>query len=591
VSAAGRVDAATGPNRRAWLAPAIAVAGSVALILGPLLSAGYVLSYDMVFAPRMTLSADSLGLGSSVPRAVPSDLIVALASHILPGDLVQKLILVALLAGAGLGAARLAVPAALPRSVAALAYLWTPYVGERLLLGQWAVLVGYAALPWLVAAAHRVRIASQAERVSAWRRFVLVLGVMSLGGAPAWLLALLSAPLIVGWNARATGRQAALRVGGCLLVLGIFALPWSVPALLRPGGVRADPVGAEVFAPRSDTPLGVAVSVLTGGGVWNAETVPPGRDNLLLALAAVAMLVLAVTGVVRGRRGPMAPLAVAGIAGLAVTLLSSWDVGARALGRLAAGAVLRDSQRLLAPWLLLLALGLSAVVAGLAGRARREALPAVVLLGLLPVAVLPTLAWGVSGQLAAVAYPADFGQVRHLIAADNRHGAVLVLPFEAYRRFAWNHERPAMDPVSHWVDRTVIISSDLSVAVAGGRRVLVRGEDGLARSLGEAVRDAKAGGEQLARAAGRDGVRWVVTDAAVDPVLLTGLHAIYRGPDVSLYEIAPSAIRAADDPARAFAAPRGAVIAGDVVVASVLTVAGLWTSAAALTRLLQSRVR
>ena len=93
--------------RRGWGVPTLAVLGSVVLILGPLLRRGYVLSYDMVFAPRMPIGADSVGLGSRLPRAVPSDLVVSAATHVLPGDIVQKLVLVGLLAAAGFGAARL----------------------------------------------------------------------------------------------------------------------------------------------------------------------------------------------------------------------------------------------------------------------------------------------------------------------------------------------------------------------------------------------------------------------------------------------------------------------------------------------------
>jgi hypothetical protein len=286
------------------------------------------------------------------------------------------------------------------------------------------------------------------------------------------------------------------------------------------------------------------------------------------------------------------PLAVAGVVGLSVTLLTSWPAGARALGRVPAGALLRDSPRLLAPWVLLLAVGLSAAAAELAQRLRGRAGPAVALLALLPIAVLPSLAWGVSGRLAAVAYPADFGRVRALLAADERPGAVLVLPFRAYRRFAWNHDRPSMDPLERWLNRTVIASSDLPVAVHGGRAaVVVRGEDRLAALLGAAVRTAQSGGEGLARSAGRDGVRWVVADSAVDPVLLTGLAARYRGADVSLYQVPVGDVRGSGHPARAFAAPEAPVVAADVVVAGVLVAVGLSTGNPLFTRLLQSIVR
>ena len=49
------------------------------LILAPALAPGYVLSYDMVFVPDLALRSDFLGLGTSLPRAVPSDAVVAVS--------------------------------------------------------------------------------------------------------------------------------------------------------------------------------------------------------------------------------------------------------------------------------------------------------------------------------------------------------------------------------------------------------------------------------------------------------------------------------------------------------------------------------
>ena len=36
-------------------------------------------------------------------------------------------------------------------------YVWNPFVAERFHLGAWALLLGYAALPWLVRSALRLR--------------------------------------------------------------------------------------------------------------------------------------------------------------------------------------------------------------------------------------------------------------------------------------------------------------------------------------------------------------------------------------------------------------------------------------------------
>jgi hypothetical protein len=121
------------------------------LALGPGLGRGFLLSYDMVFVPREPFAAAMPGLAP--PRAVPSDLVIAAASRVLPGDIVQKLVLLAIftLGCAGV-AALLDREPLLARLAGGVFYVWNPYVAERLIIGQWALLLGYAGLPWVLRA-------------------------------------------------------------------------------------------------------------------------------------------------------------------------------------------------------------------------------------------------------------------------------------------------------------------------------------------------------------------------------------------------------------------------------------------------------
>ncbi|MET0426220.1 MAG: hypothetical protein ABW046_20295, partial [Actinoplanes sp.] len=143
--------------RARWALPSTAVLVTAA-VLAPLAAPGYVLSYDMVFVPHQPLRADLIAPAATLPRAVPQDALVSLASVVAPGWLVQRVVLVAVLLLAAYGAGRL-VPTerVAPRLIAAVGYAWTPYLAERLLLGQWGLLLAYGALPWIVAAALRVR--------------------------------------------------------------------------------------------------------------------------------------------------------------------------------------------------------------------------------------------------------------------------------------------------------------------------------------------------------------------------------------------------------------------------------------------------
>ena len=88
----------------------------------------------MVFVPNAPLSPAALGWGDGFPRAVPSDAVAALLGMVLPGDVVQTLLLLTVFVLGAAGAARLVPgPGLAARSAAALAYVWNPFLAERLL--------------------------------------------------------------------------------------------------------------------------------------------------------------------------------------------------------------------------------------------------------------------------------------------------------------------------------------------------------------------------------------------------------------------------------------------------------------------------
>ncbi|MFD2355462.1 hypothetical protein ACFSTC_48620 [Nonomuraea ferruginea] len=61
---------------------------------------------DMVFVPDPAFSLFTFGLAGGAPRVVPSDAVVTFLSQLLPGELVQKLVLLSIFV---LGASGVAV--------------------------------------------------------------------------------------------------------------------------------------------------------------------------------------------------------------------------------------------------------------------------------------------------------------------------------------------------------------------------------------------------------------------------------------------------------------------------------------------------
>src|SRR6516162_167277 len=219
--AAARRAGTAGPGLAARAAPALAGLGLGLLALGPGLRRGFLLSYDMVVVPRQPFTPALAGLAGGPPRAVPSDAVVAVASRVLPADLVQKLLLVSIFTLACSGAAALlAREPWFARLAAGVFYAWNPFVAERLIIGQWALLLGYAGLPWALRAAATGTVAS-------WR------GAGRLG------VALL--PAIVG------GFAAMSVTALVVLPAAILAKPPGVPDTTR--GPAATPSGNAATTP------------------------------------------------------------------------------------------------------------------------------------------------------------------------------------------------------------------------------------------------------------------------------------------------------------------------------------------------------
>ncbi|WP_241661258.1 hypothetical protein [Thermomonospora catenispora] len=504
--------------------------------LGPALSPGFTLAYDMVFVPEPEFDRMTFGLTGTLPRHVPSDALVALLGTLLPGDLVQKLILLSVFVMACTSAAWL-VPSehAAARLAAGVCYAWNPFVAERLLLGQWALLLGYAALPWALGRAAGV------TARGGGRRLLLSLVPAGIGGFAALAVSGLAA-LVVAVTAARPRATAALRVAGAVLVL---SLPWLVTGWLRPAGVPADTAAVEAFAARADTPFGAVGSLLLLGGVWNGETVPRQYGHPVTATAWLLVVLAALAAYGhrwRCERDPAyAGVAAAGLAGFAVAALGAvapWLL--RGLIALWPGfAVLRDGQQYVAPLAVVVAVGAGLAVAWLLPR-----VPAfgVVCAALLPIALLPSLAWGAAGRLQSVRYPDSWEQARRIVRADRVPGDVLVLPWAPYRSYPWNGHRRVLNPLPRYLPRRVVLNDAVTVG-----DITVPTEDPRAKGLDAAVR----GHGPLTATLRAHGIRYVAVDAEA-PSVTAALRArmpearvVLSAPELTLLQV-PSPRRPVD---------------------------------------------
>jgi hypothetical protein len=559
----------------------------------------------MLFVPREPFPAALPGLAPA--RAVPSDLVVAAMSRILPADILQKLVLLAIFVLACSGAAALlAREPLLARLAAGIFYTWNPYVGERLIIGHWALLLGYAALPWVL-------------------RAVLAPDLDSRRGAARLALALLPA-VVGGFAALAIAALVAIpaalftrdprRVALVLAMLAAGSLPWFIPSLLHQ--VYVDPASVAAFAARADTPFGSIGSLLMLGGAWNAQTVPEAYGGPWSALWLAAVIVALAAYLLLARSQHRWPgLGVAAATGLVIAALGVTALGRDLLRSLIAAwpgfAVLRDAQQFIAPLALLESVGFGlavtralnpgpfgrkaliperqvpahtagtasgrpvpahlaatasdrplrtgppgaesdrpvgpiragpprtesdrplradpagtvssrAVLADPAGTVPRRAVlahsagtapgrparadTAGTLLGVLallvPVLLLPGLAWGAAGRLRPAWYPATWLSAAQTLDASPAPGSVLLLPWATYRTPPWNHGEVVLDPWTRLLSRPLIWNDGTQVGP-----VALTPDDPRARSLNRAI-DGTGPLTATLRAAG---VRFVLDDA------------------------------------------------------------------------------
>ncbi|MDQ3155607.1 MAG: hypothetical protein M3Q98_02630 [Actinomycetota bacterium] len=493
-------------------------------VCAPLLAPGYVLTYDMVWVPDLALDRrDVWGLGSALPRAVPSDALVGLMDEVVPAALLQKAMLVGALGFAGAGMARLlaAVGPAAQLGATSL-YVWNPFVAERLGLGQWPLLVAYAAVPWLL---HAIRFGGWGPAA------VLSLAATALSPVSGLMGALIALVMSDGRD------RLKFTVAGLAL-----NAPWLVAGVLHGSSARSDASAVRFFDVQPEAHLGRVGAVFGLGGIWNLDVVPTSRTLWTAAIIALILWIVMVFGLFvmwREDRALLLKLGALGSVGVLVAL-SGWvatDAVASIAGAMPGGGLLRDGTR----YLLLLA-PLEAWSFGVGAHAlarqldrRAGAVMAAATLTLLPVVAMPDMAWGLAGQLKPVDYPTSWQSARDGLATLPA-GDVLILPFTSYRQPDWNNQRSVLDPAGRFFDRVTVVNDDLLVS---GKAI--EGEDRRAAAVGEAL-----GADDVGAALAAEGIGVVVVetdagDSGVPAEQLANLDGLpLAGAGMEIYAIGPA---------------------------------------------------
>lgn len=457
---------------------AAAVGGSLlatAVMLAPVLRPGYVLFLDHVTVPDPVAPEWSQLTAPAGLRAWPLDGVMWAWSQVLPTWVLQQAILLLAVLGAGLGTGlllrRWGGVSAFAASVLAIV---NPYVIERLLLGQPALLLAYASIPWIVIASRQ---SSRPRRVT-WTTVASLPAALTPWGALVAGAVAVSAAVV----RQRQWREVLTQAGAS----GALCLVWLLPALLAGPG-DADPNGARAFALADETGLGQFGSALFGAGVWSSAAQATGGGGPMLPVTAVILLAVSAVGArVLARRNVAKAVALVGVllvipgitALLSGPMLSWWAESQSVPGF----ALFRDLHRLLAPSMLTLVILASIGLGALVAWVTRGRAVLVSILGLvLPVSLAAMLVPAGPGRMHDAYSPVWFSaEWEATLGGAGRQGAVLTLPWQPLRRAEW---APAvfLDPTAKALGSRVIGDTTLTVARDG---TIIRVTDGAAGHQG-----------------------------------------------------------------------------------------------------------
>ena len=551
-------------GRSSWLIVWVWTLVLVGLLLWPIRSSGFLLGHDMVFTPDQPVDLPSLGLSSASPRAVPLDALVAAAGSVLGGALVGRLAVTIPLVAVGVGCAHLLGSRSLTARLAAASFaIWNPYVIERLGLGQRALLWAYAALPWIFVLFRKPP--------GRWVWLGRALAVAAASITPTGGLFAVGSVVVSAARVAPPRARARLEIGASIAGVLLLQLPWVLPALFSSASATSDSAAVAVFPSRPEHAGGVLLTLLGGGGVWDADVVPASRSGPLAWLALAVLLAATLAGfrVARTLLGPrtFGALTVTALLGLVLAVVSSLPGGGSlmtsAVAYLPGAGLLRDAQKWIAPVVVFEAVAVGAAVHRLTQLRIGPTVRPVLLIAALsaPLLLLPDGASTLRATFTPVHYPSDWARVA---AQTHGVGVAAVLPEGSYRTFSWAPGRSVIDPAPRLLPTRTVVDDRLTVS---GRTLA--GEDPVAAAvLGVLDR-----GGDIAAGLAALGVTWVVVEHRTPGPLvdLRSLVPVYQGTDVSLYRV-PGEVAARS---QSRAAPV-IVLGGDVAVLILLaTLSGL----------------
>ncbi len=462
-------------GRRNWMVYIAYLLIALAIML-PLLRPGFILTLDLVFTPVLRM-----------PDAVTSSYLFHAALHVLnlvvPSDVIEKALLLAILLLSSIGMHRL-VRGLQPTAqtgqwgiyVASVFFAVNPYTYSRFMAGQYAVLLGYALLPWFVGLL--IAFGRKPGWASALKLGGLVglIGTVSIHTLGEVALVGLAAGAVLLWKGHAqlnTYIRYSAVAGAVFLVLCGF---WLVPLALGHGKTAGivqsfNAADTQAFATVGGNWIGKLGNVLRLQGFWAEGRnlyLLPQDESLLWGLMALVIIALAATGGIVMYRAHPRWVIILGVSG-AVCIALAVGVLSVPLSRIGYREPQKFVGLLALAYSIFLVYGVNTTLKRLSAKSEALYASGTVLFLILPLLFTRVMLWGFDGQLTPRQYPAGWATANSYLGHDSDISPTLFLPWHQYMSFRFAG-RIIANPAPDFFDRPVIVSQDPELGGASGAK-------------------------------------------------------------------------------------------------------------------------
>ena len=426
----------------------------------PWIGSGRLLLLDWLGPSTPLIPPQAYGLRGGLVSGLAFTIVVNLASHVF-GHYTNVLPALVFFPVAAAGMARLVPTGLAGKLTASLLYAVNPFVFDRLYVGQFGLLLGYAFLPFALSS-----LMSQKQR--GWRSVpgLALWWTLLIACSPhfVWIFGL---AMLVWFLIHLRDRGIMLRLALATAAAAISTSYVLFAAAAGGLGVKIGLADLRAFRTLPDPHFGLLVNVLGLYGFWRkgpelAKNVVGGWPILLAGILIVVVfgyLTRWRTRKVDSKGAKTALfLTVAGVVSLILALGDQGPFGP--LFRLAYEhvpyfAIMREPEKFLTMYAAALAYGFGLGVDRICRNASTRGAVAVALVALaVPLAYEPLIFGGLNGQVSLSSYPTGWVKAKQAVA--KRQGALLVFPWHLYLSFPFTGKRVVANPAQSFFGGEVI---------------------------------------------------------------------------------------------------------------------------------------